>query len=138
HALAAAIEVMKTYQNEPVIDHLYRQGKKLESGINRAIDELNLHGYFELAGRPCCLVYSTKDENRQNSQSFRALFLQETIKQGVIAPSLCVSYSHTDADIAETIEKIYEALRVYKKALENGIDGYLEGGPVKPVFRKFN
>lgn len=138
HALAAAIAVIKTYQNEPVIDHLYRQGEKLESGINRAVEELNLEGHFELAGRPCCLVYATRDENKQNSQSFRTLFLQETIKRGVIAPSLVVSYSHTDADIAETLEKIYEALRVYKKALENGIDGYLAGAAVKPVFRKTN
>ena len=53
-------------------------------------------------------------------------------------PSSIISYSHTDADIAETIEKIHEALVVYKKALEEGVDKYLEGRSVQPVFRKYN
>jgi glutamate-1-semialdehyde 2,1-aminomutase len=29
-------------------------------------------------------------------------------------------------------------LQVYKKALEDGVEKYLVGRPVKPVFRKFN
>jgi len=53
-------------------------------------------------------------------------------------PSLVVSFSHTDADIDRTIEAVGEALRVYQQALENGIEKYLVGRPVKPVFRKFN
>lgn len=138
HALAAAIAVMNIYKNEPVIDHLYEQGRKLEKGINHAVADLGLEGYFELSGRPCCLVYSTRDEQKQNSQSFRTLFLQETIKRGIIAPSLVVSYSHSDQDVAETIDKIYDALTIYKQALDHGIEKYLIGNPVKPVFRKYN
>jgi glutamate-1-semialdehyde 2,1-aminomutase len=53
-------------------------------------------------------------------------------------PSLVVSFSHSDADIDRTIEAIGEALQVYRRALEDGVDGYLIGRPVKPVFRKFN
>ena len=49
-----------------------------------------------------------------------------------------VSYSHSDEDIDRSVEAIGEALRVYKKALEDGVDKYLMGRPVKPVFRKFN
>jgi glutamate-1-semialdehyde 2,1-aminomutase len=29
-------------------------------------------------------------------------------------------------------------LRIYRKALEDGIEKYIVGRPVKPVFRKFN
>ncbi len=53
-------------------------------------------------------------------------------------PSTVISYSHSDADIEETVEKIHETLVVYKKALMEGVDKYLEGRPVKPVWRKFN
>jgi len=67
----------------------------------------------------------------------RTLFLQETIRRGVIAPALVVSYSHTDRDIDLTIEIIGEALAVYRKALADGAERYLEGRPVKPVFRPF-
>jgi glutamate-1-semialdehyde 2,1-aminomutase len=66
------------------------------------------------------------------------LFLQETIKQGIIAPSLVVSYSHTDADIDRTTAAIGEALYIYRRALDTGVEKYLVGRPVKPVFRKYN
>ena len=53
-------------------------------------------------------------------------------------PSLVVSFSHTDADIDRTVEAIGEALYVYRKALDEGVEKYLLGRPVKPVFRSFN
>lgn len=138
HSLAAAIEVMKIYQREPVIDFLWRQGQRLAAGVQKSIAEHHLEGYFEVLGKPCCLVYATRDESKRNSQAFRALFLQETIKRGLLAPSLIVSFSHSDADIDCTVEIIHEALAVYRKALEQGIDKYLVGRPVKPVYRAHN
>lgn len=136
--LAAVLEVMRIYQHEPVVQTLWKQGNRLATGINKAIDELELHGYFELIGRPCCLVYATRDANKQPSQWFRALFLQELIKRGILAPSFIVSYSHQDSDLDRTVEAVHEALAVYKKALCEGLDGHLIGGPLKPVFRKYN
>jgi glutamate-1-semialdehyde 2,1-aminomutase len=53
-------------------------------------------------------------------------------------PSLVVSFSHSDTDIARTIEGIGGALEVYGKALQEGADKYLVGRPVKPVFRPRN
>jgi len=138
HSLAAAIATMKIYESEPVIDHLYRQGKRLIEGIKQSVHEHRLEGYFGTLGKPCCLLYYTRDENGQPSQSFRTLFLQETIKRGIIAPSLVVSYSHTDRDIDKTLEVLNETLFVYRKALDHGIDRFLEGRAVKPVIRRFN
>ena len=92
HTLAAAIEVMNIYRREPVIEHLHRQGERLIAGISDAIAEHHLEDYFTLSGRPCNLLYGTRDQNKQPSQPFRTLFLQETIKQGLIMPSLIVSY----------------------------------------------
>jgi glutamate-1-semialdehyde 2,1-aminomutase len=138
HSLAAAIQTMKIYRRDNVVEYLYRQGERLRSGINRAIESLDLVGYFEVLGRPSNLIYATRDQSRQPSQSFRALFLQETIQRGLLAPSLVISFSHTDADIDRTIDAIGESLRVYRRALEDGVEKYLIGRPVKPVFRKFN
>ena len=107
-------------------------------GIRQVVEELDLEDYFRIQGRPCCLLYSTLDQKKESSQAFRTLFLQETMRQGLLMPSLVVSYSHSDSDIQCTVEGIATALRVYRRALEEGIDGYLEGRPVKPVFRKFN
>lgn len=138
HSLAAAIETMQIYKRENVVEHLYRQGERLRMGINRVAESLGLAEHFEVLGKQPNLVYATRDETKQPSQSFRTLFLQETIQQGLLIPSLVVSFSHSDADIDRTIDGVGEALRVYRKALEDGIDKYLLGRPVKPVFRKFN
>ncbi len=138
HSLAAAMAVMRIYETENVVEHLYRQGQKLIKGINQAIATHQLEGYFGVAGKPCNLIYLTKDQQKERSQAFRTLFLQEIIKRGIIAPSLVVSFSHRDEDIQQTVEVIAEALGVYRRALEEGVEKYLVGRAVKPVFRKLN
>jgi glutamate-1-semialdehyde 2,1-aminomutase len=138
HALAASLETIRTYRDQGVVEFLWRQGERLRTGINRSIAQNHLEGFFELIGRPCNLVFSTCDQDGERSQAFRTLFLQETIRRGVIAPSFVMSFAHTDADIDRTAEAVHEALRVYRKALSEGIDKYLEGRPIKPVNRRFN
>jgi glutamate-1-semialdehyde 2,1-aminomutase len=138
HALAAALATMKYYKENPVIETLYEQGRKLAEGVNRASGELGLRDHVSIIGPDCCSVYTTRDQDKKPSQPFRTLFLQETMKRGLLMPSSIVSYSHSDKDIEQTVERISEALVVYKKALNEGIKKYLVGDPVKPVFRKYN
>jgi len=138
HALAAAMETMKIYEQEPVIEHLHHQGESLITGIQQVVDNNNLEGYFGTVGRACNLVFYTRDQEKKPSQLFRSLFLQETIKRGIIMPSLVVSYSHSNADIDQTITGIGEALQVYRRALDDGVEKYLVGPPSIPVMRKYN
>ncbi len=138
HSLAAACEVIRIYKAEAVIEALWGKGRMLKQGLQKAIEEEKLTPYFKVLGKPCCLIYSTLDQEQRPSQLFRTLFLQETIKRGIIAPSFVISYSHSEADIRRTIEVVHEALVIYKKAIQEGIDKYLEGRSVKPVFRRFN
>ncbi|MBE0695797.1 MAG: glutamate-1-semialdehyde 2,1-aminomutase [Anaerolineaceae bacterium] len=138
HVLAAAIEVMNTYERQGVIEHLYRQGERLIRGVNQCIEATGTSGFFEVAGKPVNLIFATRDQEKNRSQAFRALFMQEMIERGVICPSFVVSFSHTDQDIDRTIDAVCESLVVYRKALDEGVEKYLVGRPVKPVFRKFN
>jgi len=137
-ALAAALETMRIYLHEGVIEQLYTQGERLRRGIERAIANHRLEGYFAVLGKQPNLIYATRDQDKNPSQALRTLFLQETIKRGLILPSLVVSFSHSDLDIDRTIEGIDETLGIYKKALEFGVEKYLVGRPVKPVYRRFN
>ena len=98
HALAAAAKVIEIYRREDVIGALDRQGRRLESGVRQAIAHHGLERHFTLAGRPCAMLYGTRDAAGQPSAQFRTLFLQELIRRGVLAPSFMVSYSHDDAD----------------------------------------
>jgi len=138
HALAAAREVMNIYQREPVIQTLWARGERLAAGVRKASAELHLEDHIATFGKPCCLVYGTKDQNKQPSQGFRTLFIQESMKRGVLASSLVVSYSHSEQDIDRTVEALYGAMGVYRKALDEGLDKYLVGRPVKPVMRARN
>ncbi|MGD0229494.1 MAG: glutamate-1-semialdehyde 2,1-aminomutase [Syntrophorhabdales bacterium] len=138
HALAAAVKTMEVYKEQDVITHLWNKGETLRLGLNRVARELGVDDFFHVVGMPCSLVYATWDPEKKPSQVYRALFMQETIKRGLLMPSLVVSFAHTDADIAKTIDGIGEALVVYEKALREGADKYLIGRPVKPVFRARN
>lgn len=138
HALAAAIATMRTYRDEPVIGHLYRQGRRLREGVEQAAHRHGIDDYFRVVGRDPCLAYAARDANGVASQAFRTLFLQETIRRGLLAPSFVVSYAHQEADIDRTIEAVDGALGVYARALEDGVERHLVGRPSKTVYRRFN
>lgn len=138
HALAAAQATMTAYQKEHVIAVLEAQGIRLRRAVEASIAELQLEPYFQVLGRPCNLIYATRDAEGARSQGFRTLFLQELIRRGILAPSFVVSFAHSDADIDRTAEAVHESLIVYRKALREGLDQYLAGRPVKPVFRRYN
>jgi glutamate-1-semialdehyde 2,1-aminomutase len=138
HSLAAAIETMKIYKRDHVVEFLWKQGERLASGMNKSIQEHKLTEYIPVMGKPCCLVFGSRDNEKKPSQPFRTLFIQEMMKRGILASSMVVSFSHSDADIDKTIQAVHETLHIYRKALDEGIEKFLVGRPVKPVFRQFN
>jgi glutamate-1-semialdehyde 2,1-aminomutase len=138
HSLAGALAVMHVYRSEPVIETLYRQGERLAGGVRQVAEARGVSAYFGVSGRACNLVFATRDAAGEPSQAYRTLFLQEMLRRGILAPSFVVSYSHADEDIDRTIEAVDEALCTYRRALDDGVDRYLDGRPVKPVMRPFN
>jgi glutamate-1-semialdehyde 2,1-aminomutase len=135
-AMAATIATIDVYEREPVIPHLYEQGGRLSSGL---ADLAAQHGISEFVGPigfPCNLLYRTLDPDGQASQPYRTLFLQETIRRGVLMPSLVVSYSHSDEDVDRTLEAIDGALGVYANALTDGCEPFLVGKASRPVFER--
>ena len=138
HALAGAIATMRTYRDEPVIDTLEARGTRLREGLTRAIRARGLERFLKLEGRPSCMVLACLDRSGEPSQALRTLMLQEVIRRGLIMPSLIVSYAHSEADIDATIEAIDGAMRVYRRALDEGVEHHLVGRPSKVVYRKRN
>jgi glutamate-1-semialdehyde 2,1-aminomutase len=131
HALAATMATINFYQENDVIGVLQEQGRKLKEGVG-------IGDKVSIIGPNCCSVYTTRDQEGNPSQPFRTLFLQELMKRGLLMPSSIVSYSHSDKDIADTIVRMHDAMVVYQKALIEGIDKFLEGRPVAPVWRRYN
>jgi glutamate-1-semialdehyde 2,1-aminomutase len=129
---------MQVYQDEPVIETLYRRGERLRQGVEEVARGHGVQDYLQVFGRSCNLVFGTKGPDLLPSQPFRTLFMQELIAGGILAPSFVVSYSHSDEDIDRTIDAVDSAAAIYARALSDGSSRYLEGRPVKPVFRPFN
>lgn len=133
-SLAAALRTMEIYEQEPVVEHLYRQGQRLADGFLDASQRHGLADRVRPIGFAPNLLFTTQDAEGKPSQPLRTLFLQELIRRGVLAPSLVVSYSHHDDDIDATIEAIDGALGVYVRAMEDGVAEYLVGSPSHTVF----
>jgi glutamate-1-semialdehyde 2,1-aminomutase len=136
--LAAGIATMTTYATEPVIETLDARGNRLRAGVEEVARAHGVQDHFTVAGRGSCLFFGTSDAAGQPSQAFRTLFLQETITRGLLAPSFVVSYSHGEDDVDRTVEIVDAALQTYAGALEDGVERFLRGRPVQPVYRRFN
>ena len=136
--LGAFVKTVEFYNENHVVDHLWNYGEKLIAGMNRIAKELGIQDYFEATGVPCSPNYSTKDRSGNASLPFRTLFSQEMIKNGVLIPWIAISYAHQEDELNFTLNAVKNALQIYEKALKEGIDKYLAGPSIKPVFRTFN
>ena len=136
--LGALVETIKFYKEHNVIGHLWSYGEKLINGMNAIAKELGIEKEFEACGVPCSPGYATRDRQGNVSLPLRTLFSQEMIKQGVLMPWIALSYAHGENELEITFKAVRAALEVYKKALDEGVDKYLVGPAIKPVFRKYN
>ena len=137
-ALGAFIKTVEIIRRDNVIDHFWSFGKKLVDGLNQVASGLGLADFFYAEGFPCSPNYVTKDHTGAPSLPFRTLFSQEMIAQGVLIPYMAISFAHRQTELDLTLAAAEKALKVYKLALDKGIDNYLHSPAIKPVFRKYN
>lgn len=136
HALAAMLATLDEYQRLPVVQTFYQRGQQLADGMNDLVAQHRLQRYLRLVGRPCCLNYVACGADGRPSPALRALFLQETIRGGVLASSLVVNYSHSTDDIDQSLAALDRALAIYAAALRDGVQRYLQGPLPQPIYRR--
>jgi len=136
--IAAAIATITTVEEQDVPGHLRRIGTLLIESLNQAARERGLQAHIEFAGVPCCAGYAARDRDLNPSAAFRTLLMQEMIARGVLLPSLTLSASHGQPEVEQTVVAFRESLDIYEAALERGVESFLVGPPVRPVFRQFN
>ena len=137
-SLGAFVKTMEICGREPIVKHLWSYGQSLIENANALSKEMGLLDYFKFDGVGCSPIYLTKDKAGQVSMEMRTLFSQEMIRNGVMMPWVALSYSHGLEEMAKTLDAMKKALQVYGQALDQGVDKYLQGPAIKPVFRKFN
>ncbi|WP_433590582.1 glutamate-1-semialdehyde 2,1-aminomutase [Nocardia sp. CA-145437] len=136
-SLAAFRAVVRAYRDGDPVARMEASGCRLAAGVNAIAADLGIADHLEVAGRPSCLVFLTRDPEGVPSQPFRTLFLQELLDRGVLGQSFVNSAAHTDADIDHTVDACQSAAKTYRKALEQGtVAGLLTGRPVAPALRR--
>jgi glutamate-1-semialdehyde 2,1-aminomutase len=136
--MGAFVASVTFYKRHNVIEHLWEYGNMLIDMINQIASSLGIEKYFQAMGVPCSPYYQTFDRDGEISLAMRTLFAQEMIRNGVMIPWIALSYRHGDKELELTRIALEKSLKVYKRALKEGISGYLEGDIIKPVFRKYN
>jgi glutamate-1-semialdehyde 2,1-aminomutase len=136
--LGAFIETVAIYKENDVCRHLWTYGARLRDGLTGVAKECGVQDHFVMDGPAICLNYLTKDKQGALSTKLRTLFSQEMIRAGVLMPWVAVSYAHGDRELDITLTAARNALNVYASALEDGIEQFLTGPEIKPVFRKHN
>lgn len=138
HALAAAIASIKEIKKHDVSGHIAKLGKRLKAGFDEAAKDAGLAGVVYSGGYDQSPVLFCKDRDGKISLPLRTLFLQEMCARSILIPYIAVSLAHRVEDIDRTVEAAAEAFALYARALEDGVEKYLRGAAVKPVFRRWN
>ena len=134
-SLAAALATIKVMQREPIIAHIWRVGKIFQEEYSALANKYKIPSVC--TGLPPHAVCTFKDSAGNDDLLLKSLFLQETIKHGVLTnASLMWSYAHKENDVKEALAAVESAFIVMRKALDEGnLRKYLEGPPVQPRAR---
>ncbi len=136
-SLAATLATIAEIREKDVPAHLARQGKKLREGYNELAARFGLHEVTQCTGFDCRTVIQFTPAGG-DPLVLKTLLQQEMIKRGVLWGGFHnLSFSHTDEDIAYTLEAYEDAFPVLKRAVDNGRpEQFLRGEVLEMVFRK--
>ena len=132
--LAAFLATVDFYEQHYVVPLLWSYGDTLIVLANACAAEAGVGEQFHMGGSACSPTFTTLDSFGRPSLTFRTLFVQEMLKAGVLMPWVALSYRHGPAELDITQQALQKALSVYKRALEDGAERYLEGPVIRPVF----
>ncbi len=136
--LGAFLATVKIYRDEDVVSHLWNYGKLLQEGIASVSARHGLSALLHTDGPAISLNYVTRDLNGQTSLPLRTLLAQEMLKRGVMMPWIAISQSHGSAELSHTLDALDESLSIYCQALDGGVENFLHGPSIRPVFRTHN
>jgi glutamate-1-semialdehyde aminotransferase len=135
-SLAAAKATITELRERRVPHVLAFRGRKLREGYNALAESLGM-SYTRCVGFDSRSLV-TFDPSAGNPLELKSLLQQEMIRRGILWGGFHnMSFSHSDQDVAYTLDAYAEALPVLKNAVDSGaVRTSLLGEPVEPVFRR--
>lgn len=112
-SLAAANATLQVLQEEPVIDHIWRMGQRLQHGFDTAAQSLGLAA--RSYGLPPAVQFRFSGDSDTDTSAQRVFFRELYRRRIFAARPFLLSYAHQPADIDETLEAMQQALAVVAK-----------------------
>ncbi len=138
-SLAAAQTTINILRQDDVAAYFVQQGTQLLTELTARIERHNLADVVGVKGHPArTLVTFSPSAEMPDAHLLKSFVQQELIKRGILWSGFHnLSYSHSDADIAYTLDAYDDVLPLLREALTAGtLTEQLRGTPVQPVFRK--
>ncbi|MCW5632655.1 MAG: glutamate-1-semialdehyde 2,1-aminomutase [Rubrivivax sp.] len=136
--LGAFLATLRIYRDEDVVGHLWRYGAALRDGIREVAARHGLSAHVATDGPAISLNVVTRGSDSQPSLELRTLLAQELLERGVMMPWIAISQSHGETELRQTLDALDGALGVYRQALDGGVQRFLRGPAIRPVFRATN
>jgi glutamate-1-semialdehyde 2,1-aminomutase/spore coat polysaccharide biosynthesis protein SpsF len=136
-SLAAALATLDVMACEPVHEHLWRLGTRLQKGIRGAIHNAGLQEWVTCGGAaPWTIVDVREPDQSTTQQPAKTLLQQEMLKRGVLYNgSNFICYAHGEDDVDEAIDAYEHAFARLADALPGDVQAALEAEPVSRIFR---
>jgi glutamate-1-semialdehyde aminotransferase len=136
-ALAACRATLDVYRREPVIEHLWRMGRRFQDGFTALAARLGVPA--RAIGYPVHPKVVIDHRSPEMQRLLTSLFLQETAARGVIVhfAGFNVSFSHAVADVDHTLAACEAALVAVGEAIADGRPAErLRGKPYQEAFKR--
>ena len=109
-SLAAAHATLQILRDEPVIEHLWTMGARLQQGFDAAVQALGLSA--RAIGLPPAVQFHFSDDAETDAAAHH-VFFRELYRRGIFAARpFLLSYAHQDEDLDETLGAMEEALAI--------------------------
>ena len=136
-SLAAARATLDVLADQPVHEHLWRLGRRLQEGVLAAIERHGLDEWVRCSGAAPWTIVSVREPDPDSTTlPAKSLLQQEMIKRKILFNgSNFISYAHTEKDIDLAIEAYDATFELLASALPNDVEHRLQGPPLTPAFR---
>ncbi|MDQ1317494.1 MAG: Aspartate aminotransferase family protein [Candidatus Poribacteria bacterium] len=117
---AASLATIAEMEEKDGIAFIWKQGNKLLDSYREMVKRLGVEEYARFGGQGPMPFFGVRSNGNEKMEKFVETFYNETLDNGLYMSRghvWFISLSHTDEDIARTLEISEEALKVAKQAI---------------------
>jgi glutamate-1-semialdehyde 2,1-aminomutase/spore coat polysaccharide biosynthesis protein SpsF len=137
-SLAAAIAVIDKMQREPVIEHLFSFGRRLNDAVASLLQQHGLTEIISLRGQPCWTILAINDHAHATKEEIKTFIVTRLACNGVLSNGTHnICYAHSDRDLNDCVTAyrcLLAELEDHLRAGQGRLRAAIGCDPVRPVF----